>query len=353
MNIPNIDNDLLILYDYINSVVNISIEQKIENYINNSENTTYEESYLTFKNLRHVILEQEITKVMTQYLTQNLHLFPKKRKMILYMFYEIYHYQQMHEDEKISIPDSYTEMLYNLKNNEYIFREIINKEVLQLIIKSYFQIIDSIYGIYEDYENDEEMDLEESFNDMQNEEMGTILSEKSLDDFNEFEVFQCENETFTLPELFKLMLTDLNSIYVSCEVSEYHKLYEMIYQIFREDESIIPSPLDLSFEEIFSNTKIFLEDMYLNSLIYFECKDQSLGLTQEETLIFQKIKGESNKGNPLEKIIDDDEKIIILKAYLHMCYNNKKINTNYPNIVNDCLNLTRKRINPICTLPYK
>lgn len=341
----NYDIELYNLFFYISEIVDANLDERVQYYI--EDKLTEEEFENEMNQLRERMLKQETLRIMANYLKQNIHIFSKKRRLILYIFYEIYNYHQEFDDESLPIKKEYVNALYDLKNNEKIFNEIIDERILILLIKSYFNVINILNTSYEESDDIYNLDEIEFTEETTNE-----LSKKSENDIEKHETFIEENQTLFLPNLYKLVLTDLDGIFLEAQIDENTKLSMLSYNIFDEISNDIPSPLSLSFEEIFSNNKVFLEDLYLNSLIYFECKDKAIGLTPDEQIILKRLKNPRTEENPIETFTEND-KMLILKAYIHMCYNQEQIDNNYKNIVDNCIKLTRKRINPICAIAYK
>lgn len=338
-NIAEMDQTIIDIYDYIAKVADVNLDEKVEYCFSNNE-ADMEEIESQIIDLRQRALQFTTINIMEKYLTYDISTNYKKRKIILYMFYEIYNYTLNYTDEQLQIDQQIFTNLYNLKDNDLIIAKILNNNLLTPIINSYMFIIDNLYvNSIDEFENIDFTEAEE-------------LAEKSQKDFEENELYSQEQNTELLPNLCKYTLEDLNNIYLLANIDENTKLDMMYYDIFDTDENYIPSPTDISFDALFQNNSIFLEDFYLSSFIYFSCKANSLGLTQEEYDLYNKIIALFKSDEKLY-IPDTYDGKIMLKAYLHMASNKQIINTNHKNTVNNCLKLVRKKINPISTYIYK
>ncbi len=338
--IAKMDQIIIDIYDYISQVADVNLDEKVD-YITQEDIYDEEQPDLDIMDLRQRALQFTTLEIMSKYLKIGLDKSFKKRKIILYMFYEIYNYNFNYSDEELPLEEINLIDLYNKDNNDVILSDILKNNLLTPIIDAYMYITDTLYS-----QNIEDISDEIDFTN------AIELQKQSLQDFKRNEIYQQEQSFEIIPNIYKYTLMDINNIYLLASVDESTKLDMMYYNIFDIDENSIPSPTDIEFYTLFHNSPIFLEDLYLTSFIYFSCKEKSLGLTEEEMDLFKKISHLLTSEENLYIPNTYDGKLM-LKAYLHMIINKEKINTNHKNTVEKCIQLTRKKIHPINTCFYK
>ena len=263
---------------------------------------------------------KEILYTLSDYLVANIDDIPMKKALLLQVYYTDFEYiKQITHNTTLTLPLDHPRGSDNIINN---LRN--NREVLFTVLRQYFSNIAATSSL-------------NLFSDkIISEKFGYYYKNKIITSIVRETFFDAEN----LYSILGLHTEDLHG--------------DMYDYLFNEDNHKMPFLILPDEDFVHKNIDIYLEELYLNTLVFLKCKKESFGIDDNEHDILLYIREFIN--SPTSKklpIPDFEEGEAMIKNYILLSKNKDKLLKYHEKTVDEALKLARKKFNPISVLAFK